>query len=48
MISPEITEFHIDMDTGILHLTFSETVNVTSIDVRNITVYTECSIMSDE
>ena len=33
MISPEITEFHLDMNVGILHLTFSETVNASSIDV---------------
>ena len=36
IISPELTYFHLDMDKGLLHLTFSETVNIDSFDVTQI------------
>ena len=36
MISPRVTKFHLDMDVGVLHLTFSETVNASSIDVTSL------------
>ena len=35
---PEIVEFTFDLDAGQLHFTFSETVNVSSLDVTQITL----------
>ena len=35
---PELTYFHLDMDKGLLHLTFSETINLDSFDVTQITL----------
>ena len=38
VIPPVLSEFHLDMDEGELHLTFSETVNANSFDVTQITL----------
>ena len=38
IIFPVLDEFHLDMDEGELHLTFSETVNANSFDVTQITL----------
>ena len=38
VIPPVLDEFHLDMDEGELHLTFSETVNANSFDVTQITL----------
>ena len=38
LISPTLNEFHLDMDEGELHLTFSETVNAMSFDVTQLTL----------
>ena len=38
IIPPVLNEFHLDMDEGELHLTFSETVNANSFDVSQITL----------
>ena len=38
VIPPVLNEFHLDMDEGELHLTFSETVNANSFDVTQITL----------
>ena len=38
IIPPILNEFHLDMDEGELHLTFSETVNANSFDVTQITL----------
>ena len=35
---PELRAFDLDVDSGNLTLTFSETVNVTSLDVTQITL----------
>ena len=37
-VRPELDHFHLDMDQGVLHLTFSETVNASSFDVTQITL----------
>ena len=37
-VRPELDYFHLDMDEGTLHLTFSETVNASSFDVTQITL----------
>ena len=36
---PMLESFDLDMDTGLLDLTFSETVNISSLDVTEITLY---------
>ena len=36
LIPPVLNEFHLDMNEGELHLTFSETVNATSFDVTQV------------
>ena len=41
--NPELTAFSLDMDTGILHLTFSETVNTSSITVESITLLNQAT-----
>ena len=38
LTAPVLNEFHLDMDEGELHLTFSETVNAMSFDVTHITL----------
>ncbi len=40
-ISPVLFEFHLDMDLGYLHLTFSETIEVSSIDPTTIILQSE-------
>ena len=47
MISPEIVEYHLDMDTGMLHLTFSETVNASSLDITSLTIQSAASQVMD-
>ena len=37
-VRPELDDFHLDMDRGVLYLTFSETVNASSFDVTQITL----------
>ena len=34
----EIVEYHLDMITGALHLTFSETVDASSLDATSLTI----------
>ena len=41
--NPELTTFSLDMDTGVLHLTFSETVNTSSLRVDAITLLNQAS-----
>lgn len=38
LVSPVLNQFHLDMNEGELHLTFSETVNAMSFDVTQITL----------
>ena len=35
-VQPDLLSFHLDMNQGVLYLTFSETVNASSFDVRRI------------
>ena len=41
--APALTEFSLDINTGLLSLTFSETVNVSSLDTTAITLQTQSS-----
>ena len=48
-VRPYLTNFVLDMDgPGILHLTFSETVNITSLDVTQITLASAKNFEADE
>jgi hypothetical protein len=38
IIKPTLTQFHLDLDAQLLYLTFSETINVTSFDVTQVTL----------
>ena len=37
-IRPELVSYRLDMNTGVLHLTFDETMNVSSLNVSSITL----------
>ena len=46
---PSLSTFDLDMDgSGVLHLTFSESVNVTSLDVTQITLASAQNIEADD
>ncbi|XP_065887295.1 uncharacterized protein [Dysidea avara] len=47
MIGPEIVEYHLDMNTGVLHLTFSETVDASSLDITSLTIQSAESQVMD-
>lgn len=41
MTSPELVEYSLDVNTGLLFLTFTETVNVRSLDTATVTLQSE-------
>jgi hypothetical protein len=45
--SPELTAFDLDMNTGTLSLSFSETVNSLSLDTSGITFYSDDTAMGE-
>jgi len=44
MTSPNLVSYHLDMDEGILYLTFDETVDVSSLMFTDLTFYSEFNI----
>ena len=46
MVQPNLTSFHLDLDQGILYFTFSETVNVSSLDPTQFTLQSSLDVNS--